>query len=675
MIQNQYQQNQQKCEALDVEIEKLDIQLRDVRNYKRQNKDEERFVQAIQTLQTNYNSTNTNSIVYGRLQDLCHPTQRKFATAVATAAGKDMDAIVVTNNEIGFDCIKYLREQKIGIATFLPLSSLQVPTLESIEYIRSQISNDDRYRLAIDVIQCDDDTIQRAILYAVGTTVICDDLDSARELCFGKKMSSQPQRSSSRHHSQSNDTSLQLNVKAVTLAGAVISKAGTMTGGTSNKDDNDSRWKNQDIEKLRTKKEELETERAELDHNVGGRSQQGAGSGYASQIEFLRNKLGNLKNREHYSTSELEYTKKTLKEKETLFQSTEKQLARLKKKLTAAEKEYEKCNKAVKEASNAVKVAEDVHLAPFRAATGLRDLKAYESAMGQFRDEYQKKKRAVVEHITQLEQQKEFETGRDMKQPIVRIEKRIRERTLSLQKAEERAIELQGKIDEAKKQLSDAEKKLHDTTEKEKECELNVQKVQASYSEAQAATMKHKKLLHQEETILEKLRSKLHETLQRARVEKVELPTRTDDNDEDDEGEDAAEGTGGGRATRSSRRSSRGQSQSSMDDGGLSTQGSESHGVSATGTLTQETSSRGITQYSQDDHPIVVRDQEKASQIDFSKLSKALQRRLSDRDEKKIRKDFEDKIQKAISEIESITPNMKVRATFTFFFAFMYRWN
>lgn len=657
-IQNQYQQNQQKCETLDIEIEKLDIQLRDVKNYKRQNKDEERFVQAIQTLQTNYNSANSNNIVYGRLQDLCRPTQRKYATAVATAAGKDMDAIVVSNNEIGFDCIKYLREQKIGIATFLPLSSLQVPALESIEHIRSQISNDDRYRLAVDVIQCDDENIQRAIHYAVGTTVICDDLDSARELCFGKKMSSQQHRSSSRHHAQSNSTLLQLNVKAVTLGGAVISKAGTMTGGTSNKDDNDSRWKNQDLEKLRSKKEELEAERAQLDHNVGSRSQQGAGSGYASQIEFLRNKLNNLKNREHYSKSELEYTKKTLKEKETLLQATQKQLNRLKKKLASADKDYEKCNKDVKEASNAVKVAEDVHLAPFRAATGLRDLKVYENAMGQFRDEYQKKKRAVIEHITQLEQQKEFEMGRDMKQPITRIEKRIRERTISLQQAEKRAIELQAKIDKAKKQLADAEKKLLEATENEKECEVNVQKIQASYAEAQATTMKHKKLLHQEETMLEKLRSKLHETLQRARVEKVELPTHTEE-EEDVVDEDVVEDTGG-RATRSSRRGSRGRSSQTDNDAGLSTQGSESQGASTTGTLTQGTS-RGLTQYSQDDHPIVVRDQEKASQIDFTKLSKTLQRRLSDRDEKKIRNDFEDKIQKATSEIDSITPNMKVR--------------
>ena len=41
--------------------------------------------------------------------------------------------------------------------------------------------------------------------------------------------------------------------------------------------------------------------------------------------------------------------------------------------------------------------------------------------------------------------------------------------------------------------------------------------------------------------------------------------------------------------------------------------------------------------------------------------SQSLKRRLSDREEKKMRKEFEDKLNKIAAEIESITPNMKVR--------------
>jgi structural maintenance of chromosome 1 len=650
-LQNKYQQNQKRCEKLDVEIEQLDIQLRDMKNMKRQNKDEERFIQAIQTLQTNFVG------VYGRLQDLCSPTQRKYTTAVSVAAGKDMDAIVVSNSEVGFECIKYLREQKIGIATFLPLDKIQVPSTENVEHIRTLLSKDERYRLAMDVIQCSDETVQRAVLYAVGTTVVCDDLDCARELCFGSQHR-QPSRHRRQQHQSEASALSQLRMKAVTLGGAVISKAGTMTGGVSKDDhnNNDSRWKNQDIEKIRTKKEELENERAQIDQ-VGSSS----GGGYQSQIEQLRNKLSNFKNREQYTKSEYEYTKKTLKEKEVLSQSLNKQVSRAQKKLTNMEKEYEMYNLAVKDAMKAVKDAEDVHLAPFRESTGLRDLNVYELAIGQYRDEYQKKKRAVLEHITQLEQQKEFEIGRDMKIPIVKIEQRIQERTVALQNGEKRMIELQGKVEEAKQRYEDAELKYQNAMKKEKDYEAIVQNVQSTYSEAQNTTMKYKKLLHQEEATLEKLRSKLHETLQRARVEKVELPVvlENDADDPNTSNENALEG----RTTRSSRRSStstRGHQKHGENDNAAV---SESQDVATT---TQDTSSRGVTQYSQDDHPIMVRDQEQASKIDYSKLNTNWKRRASERDEKKIRKDFEDKIQKLISEIEKITPNMKVRPVLFF---------
>jgi structural maintenance of chromosome 1 len=121
--------------------------------------------------------------VYGRLVDLCRPTQRKYNLAVTVAGGKDMDAIVVDTKETGFECIKYLRQNQIGTATFLPLDALKIPNPASTEHIRAKLRDDSRYKLACDVISCDE-SMKRALMYAVGNTVISDDLDSARELCF-----------------------------------------------------------------------------------------------------------------------------------------------------------------------------------------------------------------------------------------------------------------------------------------------------------------------------------------------------------------------------------------------------------------------------------------------------------------------------------------------------------
>jgi hypothetical protein len=56
-----------------------------------------------------------------------------------------------------------------------------------------------------------------------------------------------------------------------------------------------------------------------------------------------------------------------------------------------------------------------------------------------------------------------------------------------------------------------------------------------------------------------------------------------------------------------------------------------------------------------------VRNQQDAAKVDFSQIRSALKQRVSDREEKKMRKEFEEKLAKVIADIETITPNMKVR--------------
>jgi structural maintenance of chromosome 1 len=622
-VTNSAQRAQVRREELDLEIEKNNSTLREAKDVRHKSKDEERLQQAIATLKRNFPG------VHGRLVDLCRPTQRKFNLAVTVAAGKDMDAIVVDTKQTGLDCIKYLREQRVGTATFLPLNHLQVPSSETTERLRATLETDHRYRLAVDVISCEG-SFKTAVLYAVGDTVVCDDLDAARQLCFGR-----------RGGQQDNGQS---NIKAVTFGGAVISKAGTMTGGVTNDDSSKAgRWNEQEMDKLREKKEKLEAERAELDISSDDRSRRDSGAlGHASKISELKNKLGNLRNRDQYLKSDLAFTSKQLQEKQTLLKSIEKNISKYEKQVDAAEKAFEKANKATKKAIEAVKSAEDEHLGPFRETTGLRDLKAYEDAIGKSRDEYNEKKRSIMEHIAQLEQQKEYESGRDLKLPLHRIKKRISERKTTLKEAEERAAEFEDKVSVAKAKLAGAEVSVAEATEKEKEFDLKVQAAQKAFNEVQSERNLVNKAASAEEASLERLRGKLHETLQKARVEEVELPLI---------------GTGGvklsARRTRARRRSSQGEEEElDMTESQNSSQGA-----------TQD--SRATTHFSQSDNPIVVRDQMQASKVDFSLMCESLKQRLSDREEKKLRKEFDDKLEKLSADIDAISPNMKASETFS----------
>lgn len=65
---------------------------------------------------------------YGRLIDLCQPTQKKYQIAVTKVLGKNMDAIIVDSEKTGRDCIQYIKEQRGEPETFLPLDYLEVGT-------------------------------------------------------------------------------------------------------------------------------------------------------------------------------------------------------------------------------------------------------------------------------------------------------------------------------------------------------------------------------------------------------------------------------------------------------------------------------------------------------------------------------------------------------------------
>lgn len=274
-------------------------------------------------------------------------------------------------------------------------------------------------------------------------------------------------------------------------------------------------------------------------------------------------------------------------------------------------------------------------------------MKAYEDATGKIRDEYNDKKRTILEHITQLEQQNEYESGKDLDQPINRVKKRIAERRSLLNKAEFREVDMKEKVAKAKENLAAAEDAVKEAAENEKTHDGDIQIAQKGFKEAQTERLRVSKAVSAEEASLEQLRGKLHETLQKARVEEVDLPMLGSD------GEPIASNE---RAARARRRSGGDGEEDEEELPPESSQQSTSEYNS--NTMTQD--SRAVTQFSQANNPIVMRDQHEASKVDFSGMRNDLKERTSDREEKKIKKDFEEKIAKAITDIENINPNMKV---------------
>ena len=118
--------------------------------------------------------------MHGRVIDLCKPTARRYDTAVMTVLGRHTDAVIVEHEKVAIDCIEYMRTQRAGSATFIPLDTIQAKPVP--ERLRNLVKG---AKLAIDCIEYDT-KVERALQYVCGNAMICDTMAVAKEVCYEK---------------------------------------------------------------------------------------------------------------------------------------------------------------------------------------------------------------------------------------------------------------------------------------------------------------------------------------------------------------------------------------------------------------------------------------------------------------------------------------------------------
>ena len=132
----------------------------------------------------------------GRISELCKPTQRKYDLAVEVVLGRHLDSIVVDTEATAVACIQVrdletvttpfliwlqdMRNAQSGIATFLPLDTMQVKQINDKYRHLSRNA-----RLAVDLITFEPN-VEKALHFACGNALICDTTDVAKYICYEK---------------------------------------------------------------------------------------------------------------------------------------------------------------------------------------------------------------------------------------------------------------------------------------------------------------------------------------------------------------------------------------------------------------------------------------------------------------------------------------------------------
>lgn len=126
---------------------------------------------------------------------------KEYATAMAIAAGHRLNAIVVDDDKIAADCIRYLKDNKFGSAIFLPLNKVRGRS----EDVGSLLGKEGVYGLATKLIKFDP-VYKNVFDYVFGSTLVVKDVEIARRLGIG-------------------------NARMVTLDGDLMESSGAMIGG------------------------------------------------------------------------------------------------------------------------------------------------------------------------------------------------------------------------------------------------------------------------------------------------------------------------------------------------------------------------------------------------------------------------------------------------------------
>src|SRR5213595_2161283 len=141
--------------------------------------------------------------IHGTVAQLAH-VDSQYETAIVTAAGARMQAIIVDDDSVAAQCIDYLKKRKIGRATFLPLTKMLVgkPRGKAILVAKECLG------FAIDLCHFDE-KYRDASFYVFGDTLVVQTLDEARKWMGG--------------------------VRLVTIEGELIESSGAMVGGEMEK--------------------------------------------------------------------------------------------------------------------------------------------------------------------------------------------------------------------------------------------------------------------------------------------------------------------------------------------------------------------------------------------------------------------------------------------------------
>lgn len=176
--------------------------------------------------------------IYGTVAEL-GSVSSKYSLALEISAGHKIHSLVVEDDKTAAKCIKYLKENKLGVSAFLPVNKIKTfPKTQEAEELSKEKGV---HGFATDLVNYDQ-KLKNIFSYVFGNTLVVENIETARKLGIGK-------------------------VRMVSMEGDLIEPSGAMIGGYRHKNFGSFRELEieEKLENAQTKAKKIEKETEELE--------------------------------------------------------------------------------------------------------------------------------------------------------------------------------------------------------------------------------------------------------------------------------------------------------------------------------------------------------------------------------------------------------------------------
>ncbi|XP_058733705.1 structural maintenance of chromosomes protein 1-like [Vicia villosa] len=488
-MKEKHNESKRKHDYLKIRIDEVENDLCELKADRHENEKDAKLSRAVATLKRLFQG------VHGRMTNLCRPTQKKYNLAVTVAMGKLMDAVVVEDEKTGKECIKYLKEQRLPPQTFIPLQSIRVkPIMERLRTLGGTA------QLVFDVIQFDP-PLEKAILFAVGNTLVCEDLEKAKLLSWSGE-----------------------RFKVVTVDGVLLTKSGTMTGGISGgMEARSKQWDDKKFKAYVKKKEQYESELKELgtirDINdkesgtVRGKNELEKKIQYAEiEKRSIEDKLSNLS-----------LEKGTIKE----------EIKRISPELEKLGDAVEKRNIELLTLEKRINEITDRIYSDFSKSVGVANIREYEENRLKDAQNVAEERLKLSNQLSKLKYQLEYEQNRDMSSRIEELRSSISDLENDLNRVQNKEAKAKLAAEKATEEINQLKDEAKEWKSKSEDCVKEIQEWEKKISAATTNKSELNHLIKSKEAQIEQILGQKKEISEKCELEQISLPTISDPMDTD----------------------------------------------------------------------------------------------------------------------------------------------